>query len=81
MRTVILLAPDELTKSTLLGGNIDTDLYVPAIKNAQNTRIKEILGKELYVKIMDDYESDSLTGIYEEMYEDYIKDMVIFAST
>jgi len=81
MRTVILLAPDELTKSTLLGGNIDTDLYVPAIKNAQNTRIKEVLGKELYVKIMDDYENDSLTGIYEEMYEDYIKDMVIFAST
>ena len=81
--TVILLNPDELTRNTILGGNIDVDKYIPALKNAQNTKIKSVLGKELYVKIMELFRDNELevlgNELYLEMYEDYIKDMVIFS--
>lgn len=83
MRTVILINPDQLSRNTILGGNIDVDLYLPALKNAQNTKIRELLGKELYVKMMDLFENDQLNvvgnEIYLQLYNDYLEDLVIFA--
>ena len=84
MRTVILIQPDNLTRNTILGGNIDVDLYLPAIKNAQNTRVRELLGKELYIKMMDLFENDTLNEadneLYKELYDDYLEDLVIFSA-
>jgi hypothetical protein len=79
--TTILLKPDELTRNTIMGGNIDVDRYLPMIKIAQNTMIKPLLGKTLYDKICLDFENDDLAGDYLEMYEDYIKEMVIHSSS
>lgn len=78
--TIILLKPDELTKNTILGGNIDVDRYVPCIKAFQNTHIKPLLGVELYTKISQDFYSGSLSGNYLTLYEDYVKEMVIHGS-
>jgi hypothetical protein len=75
--TTILIKADQITKNTILGGNIDVSKYLPAIKNYQKTRLVELLGKQLYKKICDDFENDSLTGLYLEMYDDFIQDMVI----
>lgn len=80
MATIILLKPDELTKNTILGGNIDVDRYVPCIKACQNTLIKPLLGEELYNKVCQDFASGSLSGSYETLYEDYVKEMVIHGS-
>lgn len=79
--TVILLTPDEMTKNTILGGNIDVSKLVPAIKDYQKTRLKEILGKQLYDKISSDYYNETLSGLYLELYEDIIKEMVIHGGT
>ena len=75
--TTILLKNDELTKNTILGGNIDVSKYVPAIKDYQKTRLVELLGKPLYLKICEDFENETLSGLYLELYDDYIKEMVI----
>jgi len=80
MATVILLKADELTKNTILGGNIDVSRYSYAIKDAQNTLIKEVLTKPLYEKIQQDFRNNDLTGVYLEMYDDYIQPMVIYAA-
>jgi hypothetical protein len=82
MTTTILLKQNELTKNTILGGNIDVDRYVPCIKEVQNTLIKPLLGKILYDKICLEFdpETGSLTGLYNELYEDYVKPMVINGS-
>jgi hypothetical protein len=77
MSTVILLKNDDLTRNTILGGNIDVSRYVPAIKDFQKTRLKEVLGKTLYDKISSDFEADTLSGLYLELYEDYVKEMCI----
>lgn len=78
--TIILLKSDELTKNTILGGNLDKDKYLPCIKNCQKTLIKPFLGEALYNKICNDFSTGSLSGDYETLYEDYIKDMVINGS-
>lgn len=80
MATILLLKADELTKNTILGGNIDVSKYTPSIKACQQTKIKSLLGKELYTKICEDFKLGTLTGVYLELYEDYIKELVIHGS-
>jgi hypothetical protein len=80
MATVILLDNDILTRNSILGGNIDVDKMMPSIKAAQLTDIKPLLGIELYEKICDDYLNDNLAGLYLEMYEDYIVNLLVYSS-
>ena len=80
MATTILLKENELTKNTLLGGNIDIDLYIPCIADAQRTRLEEILGETLYNKICLDFENDDLDGDYLTLYEGYIVPFIIAAA-
>ena len=80
MATVVLLKENELSKGTLLGGNIDIDLWIPCVVDAQRTKIEETLGETLYNKICTDFENDDLTGLYETLYEDYVKPFLIHQS-
>ena len=80
MATTILLRENELTKNTLLGGNIDIDLYIPCIADAQRTRLEEILGETLYNKICLDFENDDLENEYLTLYEGYIVPFLIAAA-
>jgi hypothetical protein len=77
---VLLINNDDLTRSTILGGSIDVDKLVPAMKAAQKTMIKPILPKELYDKICLDFLNDALTGDYFTLWNDYLRDMLIYAS-
>lgn len=80
MATTILLRENELTKNTLLGGNIDIDLYIPCIADAQRIRLEEILGETLYNKICLNFENDDLDGDYLTLYEGYIVPFIIAAA-
>jgi hypothetical protein len=80
MATVILISGDELTRNSILGGNIDVDKLWPAVKACQKTLIKPLLTEDLYNKISNDYLNDSLSGTYLTIYEDYVKDLVIYGS-
>lgn len=53
-------------------GNIDNDSINPFIFMAQRNDIKRVLGLELYTKIADDFEADSLAGNYLDIYKNYI---------
>ncbi len=44
MATVVLLKENELSKGTLLGGNIDIDVWIPCVVDAQRTKVEETLG-------------------------------------
>jgi hypothetical protein len=79
--TTILLAADDITKNTLLGGNIDVSRLVPPIKDYQKTRLKELLGKALYNKICADFETQTLSGLYLELYDDIVKELCIHGGT
>jgi len=76
----IWLKENELTKNTVLGGNIDIDLYIPCIADAQRTRLEEILGETLFKKIDVDFGNDDLSGLYLTLFDDYIKPFLIHQS-
>jgi len=80
MSTTILIKADDLTRNTILGGNIDVDRYLSSIKACQNTFIKPLLGADLYNKVCSDFESSSLIGEYLVLYEDFVKELVIHGS-
>ena len=74
---VILLTDNELSKNTLLSGNIDKDKLRQCILDAQAERLEVLLGEKLYEKICADYEADILRDEYLTLYTDYIKPFLI----
>lgn len=77
---VLLIDPDDLTKNTIILGNVDVDKLMPAMRSAQKTMIKPILTSELYNKLCLDFYNDELSGDYLTLWTDYIKDMLIYSS-
>ena len=73
----ILLTDNELSKNTLLSGNIDKDKLRQCILDAQAERLEVLLGEKLYDKICADYEADILRDEYLTLYTDYIKPFLI----
>ena len=73
----ILLTDSELSKNTLLSGNIDKDKLRQCILDAQAERLEVLLGEKLYEKICADYEADTLEDEYLTLYTDYIKPFLI----
>lgn len=73
----ILLTDNELSKNTLLSGNIDKDKLRQCILDAQAERLEVLLGEKLYEKICTEYEADTLEDEYLTLYTDYIKPFLI----
>lgn len=70
---VLLIKPEEITKFTPLGGNVDIDKYLPVVFDVQVTVIEPLLGETLYNKIKDDFQNNLLTGDYLTLYTNYLK--------
>ena len=73
----ILLTDNELSKNTLLSGNIDKDKLRQCILDAQAERLEVLLGEKLYEKICTEYDADTLDDEYLTLYTDYIKPFLI----
>ena len=73
----ILLTDNELSKNTLLSGNIDKDKLRQCILDAQAERLEVLLGEKLYEKICADYDADNLEDEYLILYNEYIKPFLI----
>jgi hypothetical protein len=54
MAKLIFITPQEMTQTTLIGGNVDTDKYTMCILNTQIRIIEPLLGSELYEKLITD---------------------------
>jgi hypothetical protein len=80
MADIYLITYSELTNATPLGGNIDVDRYKFCILDAQRSKIRELLGDTLYEKIESDYDSNTLSGIYRTLYEQFVKPILIHQS-
>jgi len=73
MAELLFITPQEMTCSTILSGNTDTDKFVFCIANVQLTTIEPLLGSQLYDKIVADKTANTLSGLYLELYNDFIK--------
>ncbi len=73
MAELLFITAQEMTKSTILSGNTDTDKFAFCIANVQLTTIEPLLGSQLYDKIVTDKTANTLSGLYLELYNDFIK--------
>lgn len=77
MGRVLLTSTFRLKKNTPIQENVDDDLLNPYIFKAQETHIQQILGTNLYNKIMNDVISNSVAGFYLTLLNDYITPCLI----
>lgn len=76
----LFLTENDIPFLTSVSGNIDVDSLKPFIYIAQTSDVKRVLGIDLYNKIYDDFSNDALTGVYGTIFNDYIKDMLVYFS-
>jgi len=72
----LFVTPTDLKATTILGGNVDQDKFLPCIASVQLTVIEPLLGTELYDVIAAGAEANTLDGKYLELYNNYIKPIV-----
>lgn len=80
MQIKLLLKEEDIPTLTAFSGNIDADSLKPFIYIAQSNDIKRVLGVDLYAKIYADYSANTLTGLYKDIYDNYILDMLVYYS-
>ena len=89
MSEVLFISPKELTQDTMMGGNVDVSKYLPSIFSTQTKVIEELLGTELYDKMLSDYTEDistgkfipsQVTGYYLVLLNEYIKPILKYES-
>ena len=77
MATVILVKPKDVKRLTALGGSVDVDNFIQFIKMAQDMEIQNVLGTKLYDRLQLDVSGGTLSGDYETLLNDYVKDCLI----
>jgi len=73
MNFTYFLTPDEVKQNGLLNANVDVEYIEPSLQEAQSVFCREILGDLLYKSITNKINSDTLTGKYQTLLNDYIK--------
>lgn len=77
----ILLSPENFIEIIpAIGGNVDIDYIIPSIRVAQEIKVKPLLTKPLYKKVEVEFIAETLSGDYLELYEDYLKYLIAYAS-
>ena len=80
MQNTLIISEAKLKAFTDINNNLDPDLIKSTIREAQIVHITRLLGTKLYDKIISDIQSDSLTGNYKTLVDDYVQDALIYWS-
>ena len=75
----LLLKKDDLPNNTIIGGSVDPNLYAMSIKDREIFVIEFLLGTKLYDKILADFNAKTLEGVYETLYTEYVKPILIYS--
>ena len=77
MGRILLTSTYRLKKNTPIEQNVDDDLLNPYIFKAQETHIQQILGTNLYNRIMNDVITNNVVNQYATLLNDYITPCLI----
>jgi hypothetical protein len=84
MSKVLLINKDDILQYSSLNGNIDFDKIKAHIFNAQIIYLEPLLGSNLYQKIIDIVETDTINTAGNEYYKtlllDYITPVLVFST-
>jgi hypothetical protein len=78
MTTVQLISEAKIRQFTDINDNLDSSLLVNAIREAQDIELQRILGTILYQKLLSDVQSNTLTGNYQTLVDDYVQNFLLY---
>jgi hypothetical protein len=70
---VLFIDENYIKKYTWINGSVDPLMLYPAIYLAQDEKIQQYLGTDLYYKIKDDLEANTISGNYLLLLDRYIR--------
>jgi hypothetical protein len=76
MAYVLFISEQKLKDSTAINLNVDVDILLPFVREAQKLYVETALGTDLTQKLKDEIEADTLAGAYETLVDEYIGDML-----
>ena len=80
MTTVQLISEAKIREFTDMNNNVDSKLISNAIREAQDIDLQRLLGTLLYNKILSDVQSNTLTGAYQTLVDDWIQNFLLYAT-
>jgi len=72
MGTVLLVNTDKVKRATPIQNNVEDSILIPYITKSQDTHIQELLGTDLYNKIISEIAAATITGDYKVLLDTYI---------
>ena len=76
MAYVLFISESKLKSSTALNLNIDVDLLLPYVRQAQKLYVETKLGTELTDKLKTEITAGTLAGAYKTLVDEYVGDML-----
>ena len=76
MAYVLFISEEKLKDSTAIGMNVDVDLLLPFVRQAQKLYVETKLGTDLTQKLKDEIIAGTLAGAYKTLVDTYIGDML-----
>jgi hypothetical protein len=80
MQNTLLISEAKLKAFTDINNNLDVALIKSTIREAQIVHITRLLGTKLYDRILSDVDSNSLSGNYKTLVDEYVQDALIYWS-
>jgi len=78
MSKVLFVTRQDIVTRTPIGGSVDPDKFTSFMYMAQEIQLQSVIGTRLYEKLQSDILGNSLSGDYQTLVNDYIKDFVCF---
>jgi phosphoenolpyruvate synthase/pyruvate phosphate dikinase len=76
MAYVLFISEEKLKDSTAINLNVDVNLLLPHVRQAQKLYVETKLGTELTQKLKDEITAGTLAGAYKTLVDEYIGDML-----
>lgn len=76
MAYVLFISESKLKDSTAVNLNVDVDILLPFVREAQKLYVETALGTDLTQKLKDEIIAGTLAGAYKTLVDDYIGDML-----
>ena len=80
MTTTLLISEAKVRAFSDINESVDDSLMVNAIREAQDIVIQPIIGTKLYNVLIEKIDTNSISGSYQTLVDDYIQPALIYAS-
>ena len=76
MAYVLFISESKLKESTAINLNVDVNILLPYVRQAQKLYVEPKLGTKLTDKLKTEIQAGTLAGAYKTLVDDYIGDML-----